>query len=81
MSQLIFHGACGQSWTGLTRAHCSGCHEVFVSSGFDKHQRINGGKVTCLPPADVGLIAREKPWGVLWGMPGGYWDDTEGGDA
>ncbi|GAB3251722.1 FDXHR family putative zinc-binding protein [Kineosporia babensis] len=80
MSQLIYHGACGKSWTGLTRAHCSGCHATMVNSAFDKHQRIRGGRVVCLPPAEVGLVAREKSWGVLWGMPGGYWGDAEGGD-
>lgn len=76
-ARLIRHGACGKGWTGLTRGHCSGCHETFVSSAFDKHQRIHEGRLQCLTPYDVGLVARDKPWGVLWGMPGSYWDDQD----
>lgn len=71
---LIRHGACGRTWTGASRGHCSGCHETFSSGAFDKHQRISGGVVTC---STDGLVASRKPWGTLWSMPGGenrWWD-------
>ena len=68
----ITHGACKRWWTGAERSHCGGCHELFSSlTAFDRHRR--GGR--CLPPESVGLTAREKPYGVLWGTPapeGGY---------
>jgi hypothetical protein len=68
----IVHGSCQKWWTGNERSHCGGCHELYSSlTAFDRHRR--GG--VCLPPASVGLVAREKPYGVLWGNPapeGGY---------
>lgn len=68
----IVHGACGRWWTGAERSHASCCHETFSSlSAFDAHRK--GGR--CNPPASVGLIARPKPFGDLWGWPapeGGY---------
>lgn len=83
MSELIRHGRCGKTWTGKTRGHCAQCHETFTSGAFDKHRTISGGVVTCHPPAGRGLVARDMPWGVLWGMPGGYWNGEEDaeGDA
>lgn len=68
----IRHGQCGKWWTGAERSHASCCHETFSSlSAFDAHRR--GGQ--CNDPASVGLVAREKPFGRLWGWPapeGGY---------
>jgi hypothetical protein len=73
----ITHPACGNWWTGLTRAHCPACHRTFSSdSAADKHRT---GKFEadrhCADPATVGLVARDKPFGTLWGWPtpmGGY---------
>lgn len=63
----IFHGECGKWWTGAERSHASCCHRTFSSlSAFDKHRQ--GGR--CNDPADIGLIARGKPFGELWGWPG-----------
>jgi hypothetical protein len=68
----IAHGACGKWWTGAERSHASCCHETFSSlSAFDLHRK--GGR--CNDPAGMGLVAREKPYGTLWGWPapvGGY---------
>ncbi|MGW6695598.1 FDXHR family putative zinc-binding protein [Rhodococcus sp. NPDC054953] len=68
----IWHGACGQWWTGAQRAHASCCHRTFSSlSAFDRHRK----GLTCNDPAEVGLVARPKPFGELWGWPapeGGY---------
>ena len=68
----IRHGACGRWWTGTERSHASCCHRTFSSlSAFDAHRK--GGR--CNHPAAVGLIARTKPYGDLWGWPapdGGY---------
>ncbi|MER7517821.1 hypothetical protein [Streptomyces sp. NPDC126499] len=68
----ITHGTCGRWWTGTERSHASCCHRTFSSlSAFDAHRK--GGR--CNNPTDVGLIARHKPYGELWGWPapeGGY---------
>ncbi|ELP67711.1 hypothetical protein STRTUCAR8_08608 [Streptomyces turgidiscabies Car8] len=69
----IVHGACGQWWTGNERSHASCCHRTFSSlSAFDKHRK--GG--TCNSPDTVGLVSRQKPYGLLWG-----WPAPEGGMA
>lgn len=64
---------CGAWWTGLSRAHCAadGCHRTFsCDSAADKH-RIGSYGVDrrCADPATVGLVAREMPFGVMWGWP------------
>jgi hypothetical protein len=68
----IRHGECQRWWTGSERSHASCCHRTFSSlSAFDAHRK--GGR--CNNPEDVGLIARPKPYGDLWGWPapeGGY---------
>lgn len=68
---MIVHGACGKSWTGAGRVHCGGCHETFTGeTAADKHRTgVFGVDRRCLPPMEAGLVAREKPWGVLWGAP------------
>lgn len=68
----ITHPACGQWWTGLSRAHCPACCRTFsTDSAADKH-RIgrHGIDRRCTDPAEVGLVARKKPYGVLWAHPG-----------
>ncbi|GHB55833.1 hypothetical protein GCM10010331_49620 [Streptomyces xanthochromogenes] len=68
----VIHGECGAWWTGTERSHASCCHRTFSSlSAFDQHRK----GLRCNNPEDVGLIAREKPFGTLWGWPapvGGY---------
>ena len=68
----IVHGACGSWWTGNERSHASCCCQTFSSlTSFDRHRK--GGR--CNPPEEVGLVARDKPYGTLWGLPapvGGY---------
>jgi hypothetical protein len=45
-------GGCTTTWTGLTYAHCSVCHETFGGiRNFDRH-RTDGA---CRHPTDVGL--------------------------
>jgi hypothetical protein len=62
----IVHGECGSWWTGAERAHCSGCHLTLSGmTAFVRHRR----GLRCNPPAEIGLVPREKPYGVLWGMP------------
>lgn len=55
--------------------HCAGCHETFSSvTPFDLHQRLDGGKVTCLSPAyhrdrkGQLVFAQVRPG--VWGRPG-----------
>ena len=65
--------SCGAWWTGLGRSHCAaaGCHRTFsCDSAADKH-RIGtfGTDRRCAHPTDVGLVARSKPYGDLWGWP------------
>lgn len=62
---------CGQWWTGLGRSHCPSCHLTFsCDSAADKH-RIGafGVERRCAHPATVGLVARTKTYGDLWGWP------------
>jgi hypothetical protein len=62
----IVHG-CGAWWTGAERSHCGGCHITLSSlTAFEIHRK----HTTCNDPASMGLVAREKPFGVLWGCPG-----------
>ncbi|MFJ4808529.1 FDXHR family putative zinc-binding protein [Streptomyces longwoodensis] len=67
----IWHG-CGNWWTGEERSHCGGCHQTFTSlTSFERHRK----GLRCNPPQEVGLVARQKPYGTLWGLPapeGGY---------
>lgn len=54
---------CTAKWSGVTRAHCSGCHRTFTGvSAFDRH-REDGA---CLDPASLGMVERD---GGLWGAP------------
>ncbi|MEH0542962.1 hypothetical protein QA802_07735 [Streptomyces sp. B21-105] len=63
----IRHGQCGAWWTGAERSHCGGCHLTYSSlTSFERHRK--GGR--CNDPASVGLVARQKPYGELWGLPG-----------
>lgn len=63
----VVHGACQRWWTGAERSHASCCHRTFSSlSAFDRHRK--GGR--CNDPAAMGLVARVKPFGELWGWPG-----------
>jgi hypothetical protein len=66
-ANAIVHGACKQWWTGNERSHASCCCRTFTSlTAFDRHRK--GGH--CNAPDTVGLIARQKPYGELWGLPG-----------
>lgn len=72
-ANAIVHGACKQWWTGNERSHASCCCRTFSSlSAFDRHRK----GATCNDPASVGLVARQMPYGLLWGWPG-----PEGGMA
>lgn len=71
-ANAIRHPACGSWWTGAGRAHCAACCRTFSSdSAADKHRRgVFGVDRGCVDPASVGLVARERPFGLLWGHPG-----------
>lgn len=63
--------SCGAWWTGLGRAHCPACHRTFsCDSAADKH-RIGAFGIDrrCAHPSAVGLVARTKTYGDLWGWP------------
>jgi hypothetical protein len=68
----ITHGSCTSWWTGASRAHCPACHRTFsCDSAADEHRTGRYGQDRhCVDPAGVGLVARERPYGVLWGWPG-----------
>src|SRR5690606_29704267 len=52
-------GGCQETWTGSSRAHCSGCHQTFSAiSWFDAHRR----RFQCLNPAEIGLIQTNCLW-------------------
>lgn len=79
----IVHGACGKWWTGNSRAHCGACHETFSSESAANRHRVGNFGVDrrCVDPASVGLVAREKPWGSMWGHPAPEGGRTWGPDA
>jgi hypothetical protein len=70
----VVHGGCGQWWTGVSRAHCpaDGCHRTFSGDSAAERHRVGAPGLDrhCADPATVGLIARQMPFGVLWGWPG-----------
>lgn len=71
-SNAIRHPACGGWWTGAGRSHCPACCRTFsCDSAADRH-RVGAFGVDrrCADPASVGLVPRERPYGVLWGHPG-----------
>lgn len=74
-ANAITHGECGQWWTGPNRAHCAapGCHRLFSGdSAAEQHRKGAFGSDCdrrCVDPATVGLVARQMPYGVLWGWP------------
>jgi hypothetical protein len=70
-ANAIVH-SCGAWWTGTERSHCGGCHLTMSSlTAFEAHRK----GLACNDPASVGLVPRQKPFGILWGWPGP--DDTE----
>lgn len=71
-ANAIRHPKCGGWWTGLGRSHCPVCCRTFsCDSAADKHRTgTHGVDRRCANPADVGLAARTKPYGQLWGWPG-----------
>ena len=73
MTQLISHGECGKSWTGLRRAHCASCHETFNSDYAAEQHRTGsfgpGGDRHCLTPVEAGLVSTEQAWGLCWQTP------------
>lgn len=47
-------GGCDTRWPGISRCHCSGCHQTFSGLElFDKHRRERHGDGYCIPPEDV----------------------------
>lgn len=79
-ANAIFH-SCGSWWTGATRSHCAapGCHLTFSGETAAEKHRVgkHGVDRRCVDPASVGLVPREKPYGILWAFPtpedGGWW--------
>ncbi|MGW0682900.1 FDXHR family putative zinc-binding protein [Streptomyces sp. NPDC002754] len=61
----ITHGECGKSWTGMAKAHCSGCHETFSTYGASDKHRIGSFGIDrrCAAPGTVGLVQRDGIWG------------------
>jgi len=67
------HPKCGNWWTGQTRAHCPACCRTFSCDSAANKHRVgrHGIDRHCVDPATVGLVAVDKPYGVLWQNPGG----------
>lgn len=74
-ANAITHGACDSWWTGTSRAHCAapGCCLTFSGDSAAEQHRVGSfgpdGDRHCADPATVGLVARQMPYGVLWGWP------------
>lgn len=83
---MITHAVCGREWSGRSRSHCPACHETFSGeSAADKHRTGRyGGERRCLLPSEAGLIAKPKPWGTLWALPGSvpeFWREASATDG
>lgn len=53
-NEAVQHAWCGATWTGLSRAHCSGCGHTFAAvSYFDRHRTNKGEHGTCLDSATI----------------------------
>lgn len=60
---LLTCSGCPSRWSGLSRAHCSGCHLTFTGvTMFDRHRNSDG----CANPVDLGMVLRA---GGIWGAP------------
>lgn len=47
-------GGCVNQWSGVSRAHCSGCHRTFATArSFDLHRRLQRGEGICLDPGTI----------------------------
>lgn len=47
-------GGCSARWSGVSRAHCSACHETFAGAAFfDRHRRNRGEEGYCLHPSEI----------------------------
>jgi hypothetical protein len=70
-ADVVRHGACGQWWTGLSRLHCSGCCRTFSSESAADRHRVGAFGVDrrCVDPESVGLVAKLRPFGLLWSWP------------
>lgn len=57
---------CGDTWTGLNRAHCSICHRTFGGiTGFDKHR----DNEECLEPETIGYhLNKHNIWVGTYGV-------------
>ena len=50
MQSRLTCGGCGNTWMGLSRCHCSCCHQTFATVGvFDRHQVA----ARCIDPAQI----------------------------
>lgn len=47
-------GGCETRWPGVSRCHCSGCHNTFAGIDlFDRHRRLIKDVGICLDPATI----------------------------
>jgi hypothetical protein len=62
---------CGAWWTGTGRSHCPACHRTFSCDSAAEKHRVGrfGIDRRCADPAEVGLAAKEMPYGVMWQHP------------
>ncbi|WP_439332433.1 FDXHR family putative zinc-binding protein [Saccharopolyspora antimicrobica] len=52
-------GGCSSRWTGVSRCHCSGCHQTFSGvTAFDKHRN----RSKCREPSKLGLVIVNGIW-------------------
>lgn len=48
---------CGAVWSGVARAHCTGCHYTYNSVGqFDRHRSATTG---CIPLDTLGFVVED----------------------
>lgn len=50
---------CKESWTGINKAHCTGCYRTFKGvNAFDLH-RVG---FKCKKPEDIGMVMKAGIW-------------------
>lgn len=71
-------GGCDNRWSGVSRAHCSGCHRTFAAFGlFDRHRRIRGEVGSCLDPETITVTTKAGDVNRVMFLIDGIWSSVE----
>jgi hypothetical protein len=69
---------CTNTWPGVSRCHCAGCHETFSGLAlFDRHRRDIKGVGTCLDPASIMVESKDGSVERVMYLTGDLWYGVE----